>query len=61
MGISFKRESPIAFVAKEGSKNDHQQQLYCAHGTFFKRIRATGNYLYVFLINLEIIKLKNYK
>ena len=54
MGIGFKGESPIASVTKKGN-NNHQQQLYCTHGTFVKRIRATENYLYVYLFNMEIL------
>ena len=38
MGIGFKGESPIAFVTKKGNKNNHQQQLYCTHGTFVKKL-----------------------
>ena len=55
MGIGFKGESPIASVTKKGNKNNHQQQLYCTHGTFVKRIGATENYLYVYLFNMEIL------
>ena len=55
MGIDFKGESPIAFVTKKGNKNNHQLQLYCTPGTFVKRIRATENYLYVYLIIMEIL------
>ena len=55
MGICFKGESPITYVTKEGNKNNYQKQLYCAHGTFVKRIRATKNYLYVYSINMKIL------
>ena len=57
MGIGFKGESPIQLhlLQKKGNKNNHQQQLYCTHGTFVKRIRATENYLYVYLIIMEIL------
>ena len=55
MGICFTGESPTASVTKEGNKNNHQQQLYCTHRTFVKRIRATENYFYVYLINMEIL------
>ena len=60
MGIGFKGESPIASVIKKGNKNNHQQQLYCTHGTFVKRIRSTENYLYVYLINMETNQLPVY-
>ena len=55
MGIGFKGESPIASVTKKCNKNNHQQQLYCTHGTFVKRIGATENYLYVYLFNMKIL------
>ena len=55
MGVGFKGESPIAPVTKKGNKNNHQQHLYCTHGTFVKIIRDTENYLYVYFISMEII------
>ena len=43
----------LHLLQKKGNKNNHQQQLYCTHGTFVKIIRATENDLYVYLINME--------
>ena len=55
MRICFKGESPIASITKEGNNNNHQQQLYCTHRTFLRIIGAVESYLYVFLINMEIL------
>ena len=55
MRICFKGESPIASVTKVGDKNNHQQQLYCTHRTFLRIIGAVENYLYVFVISIEIL------
>ena len=38
MGFCFKGESPIASVTKKGNKSNHQQQLYCTHGTFVQEL-----------------------